>query len=190
MLNIVLIRPGATDFDLQGRIQGTLDLPLSEEGRHEVQQSIEPLKSQNMQVIYCAPGEASEQSAKILGEALDVKVKVLDHLHNLDHGLWQGMLIEDVKTKQPKVYRQWQEHPDIVCPPGGEMLEAARQRVSKALTKIIKKNKNSVVGLVAPEPLASLVRCMLRDDVPCELWKEHACGTWEIISTNSGASVS
>ena len=36
------------------------------------------------------------------------------------------MLIDDVKRKQPKVYRQWQEQPEIICPPEGEMLSEAQ----------------------------------------------------------------
>ena len=69
-------------------------------------------------------------------QALDVKVKTIDKFENLDHGLWQGMLVADVKAKQPKVYRQWQEQPENVCPPQGETLCAAKQRVSAALTKL------------------------------------------------------
>ena len=37
MLQIVLIRPGCTDFEEQGRIQGTLDIPLNEQGRQQVE---------------------------------------------------------------------------------------------------------------------------------------------------------
>ena len=37
---VLLIRPGATDFDDQGRIKGTLDMPMSERGR----QHFKPLK--------------------------------------------------------------------------------------------------------------------------------------------------
>ncbi len=36
MLTVILIRPGSTDFDEQGRIQGTLDVPLNEQGAAEV----------------------------------------------------------------------------------------------------------------------------------------------------------
>jgi len=35
MSQIVLILPGATDFELQGRIHGDLDIPLFPEGREE-----------------------------------------------------------------------------------------------------------------------------------------------------------
>ena len=37
MVQIVLIRPGSTDYDEQGRIQGTLDIPLNDQGADEVQ---------------------------------------------------------------------------------------------------------------------------------------------------------
>ena len=56
-------------------------------------------------------------------------------MQNLDHGLWQGMLIEDVRRKQPKVYRQWQEQPETVCPPEGEMLSQAEERIRTAMAK-------------------------------------------------------
>ncbi len=56
-----------------------------------------------------------------ISEALGLKLKKLDHMENLNQGLWQGVLIDDVRVKQPKVYRQWQEHPETVCPPEGEM---------------------------------------------------------------------
>ena len=64
-----------------------------------------------------------------------MRLKSVEQLHNLDHGLWQGTLIEDVRRKQPKVYRQWQEQPETVCPPEGEMLPQAAQRVRTALSK-------------------------------------------------------
>ena len=44
MVQIVLIRPGSTDYDEQGRIQGTLDIPLSEQGTREVERVIEEIR--------------------------------------------------------------------------------------------------------------------------------------------------
>jgi probable phosphoglycerate mutase len=93
------------------------------------------------------------------------------------------MLIEEVKRKQPKVYRQWQEQPESICPPEGEMLSEARQRVGAALSKLLRKHKEGVIGLVVPEPLASLVRSHFGHCDLGDLWRagtEH--GTWEIIS--------
>lgn len=187
MLQIVLIRPGSTEYDHQGRIQGTLDIPLSKEGHEQVAGCIERLREQPIEVIYFAPSESARQTAEAVCKALALKPRKLDKLHNLDHGLWQGMLIEDVKVKQPKVYRRWREQPEKVCPPGGEMVAAAKERVKQTLTKIAKKHKDGVIGLVAPEPLASLVCNILRNDELADFWKPADRCRWDILRVERDA---
>lgn len=183
MVQIVLIRPGATDYDQQGRIQGILDVPLCDQGAHEVVRVSEELKDQGLEVIYASDCERAMQTAEAIGQALGVKVKTLDNMQNLDHGLWQGMLVEEVRRKQPKVYRQWQEQPGSVCPPEGEMLSEAQQRVRNAVGRLLRKHKQGKVGLVVPEPLASVVRCHLAQAEVGDLWRAGtAHGTWEIIN--------
>ncbi|MEX0676659.1 MAG: histidine phosphatase family protein [Pirellulales bacterium] len=183
MIQIVLIRPGATDYDDQGRILGTLDIPLSEQGTRDVERIIREVRPLNISAIYCGPCESTSQTATAIAEALDVKLKKIDNLRNIDHGLWQGMLIEDVKRKQPKVYRQWQEQPGIICPPQGEMLKTAQERVHSALTKILKKHKDGTIALVVPDPLAGVVQGELSQREIGYFWKTRSeCGKWEIIA--------
>jgi probable phosphoglycerate mutase len=189
MLQIILIRPGSTEYDQQGRIQGTLDIPLSEEGRHEVSRLIDELRGQPLDMIYATHCQAAQETGRAIAEALDVKLKKLNKMRNLDHGLWQGLLIEDVKTKQPRVYRQWQEQPETVCPPGGEMLSTAQGRVREAMARLVKKHKDGVVGLVAPEPLASLIGNVLRHHELGDLWKAAVCCRWEIIPVQPDAAL-
>jgi len=182
MVQIILIRPGTTDYDQQGRIQGTLEVPLNEQGASEVARLTEQLGALGIEAVYAPPCEPARQTAQAIAKALNVKFKKLDRMHNVNHGLWQGMLIDEVRRKQPKVYRQWQERPENVCPPGGEMLGQAEQRVRMALAKLLKRHRDGVIGLVVPEPLASLVRRHVCHRELGDLWKaagEH--GRWEIL---------
>jgi len=186
MLRIYIIRPGSTDFDQQRRIKGTLDIPLNELGRQQAAQAAEALADTGIEVVYSAPCQSAWQTAELVAERLDVKLKRLDALHNLDHGLWHGMLIEDVKQRQPKVYRMWQEQPETVCPPEGETVAAARLRVQQVLKRLLRKHKRGVIGIVVSEPLASILRCCLR---PCglgDLWKSECdLGVWESLDIES-----
>jgi probable phosphoglycerate mutase len=183
MFKILLIRPGVTEYDQQGRIQGTLDIPLCEDGRRQVEAMIEELRTQPITAIYTCPCQAAQQTAEALGDAVDVKVKSLDTLQNLDHGLWQGMLVTDVKTKQPKVYRQWQEQPETICPPQGETVIDTEERLQLALAKLTKKYRaEGLVAVVLPEPAASVLRHVLRHDNLGDLWKNgNGAAPWEII---------
>lgn len=185
MVQIALIRPGTTDYDLQGRIQGRLDIPLNEEGREQAGRAIDCLKGRSLVALYSSMCRAAQETADLIAHGLDLKPKALERLQNLDHGLWQGMRIDEVKRKQPKVYKQWQEHPEIVCPPNGEMLSAVVERTSAALDKLLRKHRFGMIGLVAPEPLASIIRnCLLGTDVG-DLWKAvNGCGRVEILDVS------
>jgi phosphoserine phosphatase len=190
MVQLILIRPGTTEYDQQGRVQGTLNIPLCEDGRQEVQAMIDELRGQPIAAIYASPSQSAEQTAECLGQALDLKVKTIDKFENLDHGLWQGMLVSDVKAKQPKVYRQWQEQPENVCPPQGETLSLAKQRVSAALAKLIKKHKpDGVFAVVAPEPLASVIRNVVRHDAWGDLWHcTNGSPRWQLLEISEAAA--
>ena len=182
MVRIVLIRPGSTDYDAQGRIRGNLDVPLNERGREQATSVIEGLKPLSLTALYSCACRAAQETSEIIGSALKIKPKILDRLQNLDHGLWQGMLVEDVKRKQPKVYKQWQEHPENVCPPNGEMLSEVAQRVATNVEKLVRKHRLGAIGLVAPEPLASVIRCRILGSEVGDLWKAtNGCGRFEVF---------
>ncbi len=186
MLRILLIRPGSTDLDEQGRIKGILDIPLSLHGTEQVAKAVGELAGIEIAAIYSAPAICCWQTATALADQRRVKVKRIDGLHNLDHGLWHGKLIDEVRQTQPKVYRQWQDNPEMVCPPDGESLPDARKRVAAALVKLIKKHKDGVIAVIAPEPLASVCRSVLNESDLGDLWKaECDCGRWEVIDVES-----
>ncbi|QDU96336.1 histidine phosphatase family protein [Lignipirellula cremea] len=182
MLRIVLVHPGATDFDEQRRIKGTLDLPLSDTGTLQVAQTTRELSELAVDCIYAAPCKSAMKTAEALAEQHRLPVRQSDKLLNLNHGLWQGKRIDEVKMNQPRVYKQCQEHPETVCPPQGETLESATLRVRRFLDKLQRKHKKGVVAVVLPEPLLSLMRSCLNDREMGDLWKaECDNGGWEVI---------
>ncbi len=182
MVQIALIRPGTTDYDLQGRIQGRLDIPLNQQGLDQVTQAIDCLRGLSLVALYSSMCRSAQETAEIIGHALKLKAKPIDRLQNLDHGLWQGMRVDEVKRKQPKVYKQWQEHPENICPPNGEMLSAVIERTASTLDKLLRKHRFGAVGLVAPEPLASVIRSRLQGTDVGDMWKAiNGCGRVEII---------
>lgn len=186
MLRIVLIRPGSTDFDEQGRIKGTLEIPLNERGASQVARTIQDVSGLSIEVIYTSPCQAAEQTAEAMADALGIRVKKVDKLENLDHGLWHGKLIEEVRQCQPKVYRQMQDHPETVCPPEGEPLAEACRRVGVALDKLLKRHDSGTIALVLPEPVYSMVRAHLQQGEIGDLWKaECQCGSWQMIQVGS-----
>tara|TARA_B110000495_G_scaffold126162_1_gene109773 strand:- start:859 stop:1455 length:597 start_codon:yes stop_codon:yes gene_type:complete len=172
---ILLIRAGATDLDDQDRIVGSLDMPLSSDGEREARAIARDLAGVGIVAIFSAAGLAAQQTARQLSRSGEVRVRVEENLVNLDYGLWHGKSRSEFKENQPKLYRQWQDNPDSICPPDGEPVEVVRERVKATLKKIRRKHKTGTIAIVAPDPLLSILRSELegtevRDllDVRCE----------------------
>jgi probable phosphoglycerate mutase len=181
MLRIVLVRPGCTEFDQQGRIKGTLDIPLCDDGSQQAADMAQQLSEFKFDAVYTAPCRSARQTAEMVASNRKLKVKVIDDLHNVDHGLWHGKLIDEVKQTQPRLYRQGQENADSICPPQGEPIAAGRDRVRRALCRILKKHRSGELCLVAPEPLASVIGSELQHSELTDLWKiECDNGGWNV----------
>jgi len=154
-----VIRPGETDFDAQDRIQGALDLPMNTRGIAQVDKLVELLDEAELDWIYTSPSEPSFSTAEILGRELHLPVKVLDGLANANLGLWQGLERSEIRHKQPRVFRQWEETPESVCPPCGELPEEVLERVDRALRKPLRRGGSFAV--IASDPVAQLVERLL-----------------------------
>jgi broad specificity phosphatase PhoE len=182
MVQMIVVRAGSTEFDEQGRIKGTLDIPLSEAGQGQVGRLISELKKTQIDQIYASPCRSAQQTAELLAIDHKLKVKVLDELQNLDHGLWHGKLIDEVRVSQPKVFRQLQDHPETVCPPQGEPVGSAVERVRTLISRLLRKHRSGTVAIVVPEPVASFVRCVLNHAELGDLWKaECDVGGWQMF---------
>ena len=173
MTQVVLIRPGSTVYDEENRVQGILDIPLSERGRLEVVALAESLTGITLAALYCGPGESVIRTAEAVGKVLGLRPKRVDDLRNLDQGLWQGLQVDELKRRHMRVFRQWLDAPLTICPPQGEDVELAMQRIKDALKPLVRRHKDEAIGLVAGEPIAQLIACHLRCDPHVHL-EEHS----------------
>jgi len=130
MCNVVVVRPGSTLFDEQERIKGSLDMPLSAAGVEQVHRIAIEIAKLPISTVYCGPCESAQSTAREIAEQTRAKWKVCDCFRNLDHGLWQGKLIDELKRQQPRLFKQLQENPRSFCPPGGETVACQRDHCS------------------------------------------------------------
>jgi broad specificity phosphatase PhoE len=186
MLEIALIRPGSSDYDSQGRIQGNLELPLNAAGTAEVAAMSAELRGHGLSLIYSANAQPAIESAESLAASLSIKCKKLDKLDNVNMGLWQGMQFDEVRFKHPSCFQPWEELSENVCPPEGETLGEARERLVDALERIVKKHTTGAVGLVLPRPLSDLALTVLASGELGAAWQVHAeFGHWELMRTGA-----
>ena len=184
MSQVILVCPGSTDFDDNDRIQGGLDLPLNENGIAQVKQLLAQLHDVKLEAVYAAPNGSAKQTADEIAAMLGIPVKTNEDLRNLNQGLWQGLQIDEVRRKYPRVIKQWEESPETICPPGGETISEAMTRIKKVLQKPLSKNR--VFAVVASDPAYSLIRQIIlgHDDISaCPICNGDRGANWELVCT-------
>jgi phosphoserine phosphatase len=187
MSTVVLIRPGCTDFDDQKRIQGSLELPLNERGQSQLEKVVDTLQKIPVEIVLTGPCDPCRLTAKRVADALQISLKEKKGLVNLDHGLWQGMSVDEVRRKFPKAFKQWEDAPETVCPPEGETIGEVQERIASALKKPLK--KYGTFAVVASEPLASLVSYTLRGLPPDEISRSmFGCCDDHLVEVIEGAT--
>lgn len=188
-LQTLIVRPGATELDEQGRIAGNLDVPLSEMGVEQISALSQIFKEFRIGRIFAGPSSASRQTAKLLSDGGAIKIHIDDDLTNFDYGLWHGKRLDELKENQPRLFRLWQEQPQSVCPPNGETLDQLVSRVDRTAKKIRKKHKAKTVLVVAAEPVACILRSVLERAEIYKYWTIAAnCGTWNLVSQQEESS--
>ena len=171
---LIVIRSAATDYEQQGRVRGSLDIPPCAKGLAEVTAVADQLATQPPEAIYTAQTACAIQTGRILKNRCGITPKRVDLLTNLDLGLWQGKLVSDIRQLQPRLYRQWQDDPWSVAPPEGELLEEARGRVEESLEKLFKRHPTGRIAVVVPAPLDAIVRWLGSGSPLGDLWQRSA----------------
>ncbi|MFM7137989.1 MAG: histidine phosphatase family protein [Planctomycetota bacterium] len=168
--HLIVIRSAPTDYEVQGRVRGSLDVPPCPAGLAEAGSLATRLAATPLAGVYAAPSTCALETARIVAAAHGLQPRSVELLANLDLGLWQGKLVAEVRRQQPRVYRQWQDDPWSVVAPEGETLEEARGRVEKALERIFKRHREGRVAVVVPAPLDALVRWLVSGEPLGDLW--------------------
>ncbi|MBX3416397.1 MAG: histidine phosphatase family protein [Pirellulaceae bacterium] len=177
--SLLLIRTGATELDHQGRICGNLDVPLCEIGLAQARETASALADRTVSKIYRAPCLAAAQTAEVLAKTWRVKIRMEQELENVNFGLWHGRQWAELKTKQPRLYKSWTEHPETVCPPGGEPICDVQRRIVEFLKRISRKPTGKTIAIVASPAIAAIICSEYQGRELREVWAcQCADGTW------------
>ena len=186
MAQALLIRSGTTLYDEQNRVQGILDVPLSERGRAEAARLAESLPAAcdaaPSAALYCGPGESVVRTAEIVGKALGLRPQTDRRPAEPRPGAVAGAPARgDQAAKHeafPPVDRRSHDH---LSAPGRDRRgcdgTGQRRRSSPCSAAI----RRRAFGLVVGEPLARLVSCYLRRDPRPQLDEQLPCCGFERI---------
>lgn len=106
MTKIYLLRHGQTDWNLEQKIQGHLDIPLNETGRKEALICLEKIVSFDINNIVSSDLIRAKESAQIINEKLHLPICFDSRLREIHFGDLQGRIIQGIKQNEWDVFNK------------------------------------------------------------------------------------
>ncbi len=165
MSTLVLVRHGESQWNLENRFTGWVDVPLSPKGITEAKAAGEKIKKEKIHfdIAYTSDLKRAQHTLTLILEALDqqslsvVKHQALNERHYGDlQGLNKAETAEKFGDAQVKIWRRSYD----IAPPGGESLKDTAARtlpyfdskimkdVEKGLNVIVAAHGNSLRSIV------------------------------------------
>jgi alpha-ribazole phosphatase len=179
-LRIALVRHGEPDRSMRGRCCGSLDPPLSDQGRHQIARTSRLLHQLAAAAVYASPRRRALDSARAL--QLSAPVVVDERLREIDFGLLEGLTFQEVADRYPDVWRLWMEQPIDVAFPNGERFEAFGARVEDAIGDLTRRHHGHAIVIVAHGGVNRAILARALGLEPRHMFRlQQSCGAVSII---------
>lgn len=159
---VFIARHCRTQWNIEHRLQGTIDLPLSPEGRADALELVPHIERLGVERLVASPYRRARETAEIYANHLGIPLHIHPGFRELDHGQWEGKSIEELLEFTE--YPQWLSDPTGVSIPGSsESITTAQQRALEAMKDVSLRYGGSTILVVTHKHIRALLECGLQN---------------------------
>ena len=111
MTRLYLTRHGQTEWNVERRMQGQQDSPLTELGKEQAKWLGERLHDVGLDVIFSSSSGRAIRTAEIIRGTRKISIIPSDNLREIALGQWAGMLHTEVERIYPGEHRNFWHFP-------------------------------------------------------------------------------
>jgi len=176
---LLIVRHGRTAWNIDGRFQGQLDIPLDEVGQDQAAAVAHRLAQERPVAIYASDLSRAWQTARSIQNAITEAIQpdpvpplVLEpRLREMHFGEWQGLTYAEIQACQPAALAAWEADWLNNAPPGGETLEQLVERVQSVYQEILSAHPDGTVLMVGHGGALQTLICLALGLPPERFWQ-------------------
>ena len=149
MTTVYITRHGQTVWNVEGRLQGQKNSELTEKGLRQAKLLGKRMDDVHIDCIYASPLKRTVETAKLIRGNRDIEIVKEDGFKELYFGDYEGQKKEHLDNQGcSKILDDIFGKVEDAKAPNGESLRELYERVSKALDKILLKEKGKTILIV------------------------------------------
>ena len=133
-MKIYFVRHGETDWNKERKIQGQVDIPLNEFGRHLARETAKGLRDVPFDFCFTSPLGRARETAQIILQGRDVPILEDKRILEMNFGVLEGKCCSKEGWDVPDSFQMFFDDPvHYQAPEGGEDFQAVRERTGDFL---------------------------------------------------------
>lgn len=148
MTELILIRHGETDWNVEHRIQGHMDTPLNRAGLQQAEAIGERFREVDIDVLVSSDLRRAMQTMQPIAEGRTLPILRDVRLRERHLGILQGKTTEEAQRVTPSAFEIWHSRSRDAELEKGESLAAFARRVTAALTELTQTHKDKRIVAV------------------------------------------
>lgn len=146
---VLALRHGETDWNVGGRIQGQLDIPLNDMGRWQVRCLAQALGGEDIAAVYSSDLLRALQTAEALSKVCGRPIVLDRGLRERGFGAFEGMSYDEISAAWPTQAERWRRRDPTFGAPGGETLNDFYERSVATASRLAARHPGQTIALVA-----------------------------------------
>jgi probable phosphoglycerate mutase len=143
-----LLRHGETEWNVEGRMQGHNDSPLTDYGLAAARAVARRLLNAAPSVIYTSDLGRAHRTAEEIAGATQVPVRTEARLREKNNGIFEGLTQAEVAERYPDEFARYKQRRLDYAPPGGESTAQLRDRAYATLTDLAARHPGERIVVV------------------------------------------
>jgi broad specificity phosphatase PhoE len=168
--NVYLVRHGQTEWNVEHRMQGHQDSPLTELGLIQAQWLADSFEDKPLDLIYSSTSYRAFKTAELIKKNKNIAIVQLDAFKEINLGEWEGQTQSHIKEAYPEQFNNFWNKPEAYNSNGGEAYSDVMNRAFAKLMEIVKLNKGKHILIVTHTVVIKLLMTYFEHRPLTQLW--------------------
>jgi len=146
---VLAIRHGETAWNVDGRIQGQLDVPLNDMGRWQVHRLALAVSDENISAIYSSDLLRAYETAQAVSRGCDRPIDTDPGLRERGFGIFEGLSYDEINLRWPELAERWRKRDPEFAPEGGESLRQFAARGVATVSRLAALHPGETIAVVS-----------------------------------------
>lgn len=184
-----LTRHGETEWNIENRLQGWKNSPLTAKGQRYAEKLGQHLQDIPFQAVYSSPSERAFQTAQLICDGRTTPIQTDARLKEIHMGEWEGKTHDFLKQNDLEAYTAFWETPHLYVSKTGESFDVLKNRLLEFLKETQVKHREETILIVTHGIAIKVLLSHFKGTAMEHLWTSsfiHGTSLTIVESTDQG----